>query len=127
MARSIFARGHWGLRSLSTFSEIYLYRDFVDLRKSYGSLSILAQSELGAEWGKSQLFIFTNRRRNLIKLLYYDRTGFAIWMKRLERWRYPWPRDVDKVLSLSTSDLEEMLYGVNIWSRHKEVLIETVF
>ena len=97
------------------------------MRKSYGSLSLLAQSEFGADWKKSQIFVFTNRRRNLLKILYFDRTGFALWIKRLEESKFPWPRSSDPIFEMSSQDLKEMLSGVNIWSRHKEISIETVF
>ena len=97
------------------------------MRKSYGALSILAQCDFGADWKKSQVFVFTNKRRNLLKILYFDRTGFAVWMKRLEESKFPWPKSEDKVFEMSAKELNEILRGINIWSRHKEISIETVF
>jgi transposase len=55
------------------------------MRKSFDGLSGLVRSELGADPLSGSLFVFINRRRNMIKCLYWDRDGFAIWFKRLEK------------------------------------------
>jgi len=115
------------LREASSFSEIYLYFEAVDMRKSINGLSALAQVEAGADWGKEQLFVFVNKKRRLMKILYYDKTGFALWSKRLEEDNFPWKKFFkDKVSSVSASDLELILSGVNIFSKHTEKFYETV-
>jgi transposase len=55
------------------------------MRKSFDGLCGLIRSELEADPLSGALFVFCNRRRNMVKLLYWDRDGFAIWFKRLER------------------------------------------
>ena len=115
------------MRAVESFSEIYLYFEAVDMRKSINGLSALAQVEAGADWGKEQLFVFVNKKRKLMKILYYDKTGFAIWSKRLEEERFPWKKIFkDKVSSITASDLEFILSGVNIFSKHTEKFYETV-
>ncbi len=76
MACKVF-KGVFKLRTLSSFSEIYVYFEFVDVRKSINGLSILAQLEGNANWKHEQLFVFVNKKRNLMKILYYDKTGFV--------------------------------------------------
>jgi transposase len=71
--------------ALTVASRIYLYRAPCDMRKSFDGLCGLIRSELGADPLSGSLFVFINRRRNMIKCLYWDRDGFAIWFKRLER------------------------------------------
>ena len=71
--------------SLTAATRIYLYRGPCDMRKSFDSLCGLIRSELGADPLSGSLFVFVNRRRNMVKLLYWDRDGLAIWYKRLER------------------------------------------
>lgn len=62
-----------------------------------------------------------------MKILYYDKTGFALWTKRLEEDKFPWKKIFrDKVSAISSDDLELLLSGVNIFSRHQEKFYETV-
>ena len=97
------------------------------MRKSINGLSVLAQVEANADWSKEQLFVFVNKKRRLMKILYYDKTGFALWTKRLEEERFPWKKIFkDKVSSIEASDLELLLSGVNIFSKHEEKIYETV-
>ena len=71
--------------ALTAATRIYLYRAPCDMRKSFDGLCGLIRSELGEDPLSGSLFVFLNRRRNMIKCLYWDRDGFAIWFKRLER------------------------------------------
>lgn len=115
------------MRAISSFSEIYIYFEFVDMRKSINGLSALAQVEAGADWKKEQLFVFVNKKRRLMKILYFDKTGFALWSKRLEEDKFPWKKLFkDKVSSITASDLELILSGVNVFSKHTKKFYETV-
>ena len=71
--------------ALTAATRIYFYRPSCDMRKSFDGLCGLIRSELGEDPLSGSLFVFLNRRRNMIKCLYWDRDGFAIWFKRLER------------------------------------------
>ena len=71
--------------ALTAATRIYLYHGPCDMRKSFDGLCGLIRSELGADPLSGSLFVFCNRRRNMVKLLYFDRDGFAIWYKRLEQ------------------------------------------
>jgi transposase len=70
------------MKSVREFTEVFLHREPVDMRKAINGLSEIVQSTEMGELMKPQLFVFTNRRRDLIKMLYFDRSGFALWMKR---------------------------------------------
>lgn len=67
---------------------IYLRRTATDMRKSFDGLSGLVRGEFERDPLSGDLFVFLNRRRNLVKVLYWDRDGFALWGKRLERGRF---------------------------------------
>ena len=62
------------------------------MRKSFEGLCGVIRSELGADPLSGSLFVFCNRRRNMVKVLYWATDGFAIWYKRLERGRFTVPK-----------------------------------
>jgi transposase len=64
---------------------IHLYDQAVDMRKSFEGLSALVETAFPGKLLTGSLFLFLNRRRNLIKILYWEGDGFAIWYKRLEK------------------------------------------
>ena len=71
---------------------IYLHRDPVDFRKSINGLSVIVDEAMGLSPFEPGLFVFCNRRRDTLKVLYWDKTGFALWYKRLEKEKFKWPR-----------------------------------
>jgi len=66
-------------------SSIYLYSSSADMRKGFDGLSVLVCNSFPGQLLTGSYFIFVNRRRNQIKVLYWDRDGFVVWHKRLER------------------------------------------
>jgi transposase len=64
---------------------ILLYQGAVDMRKSFDGLSALVDGAFPGRLTSGDLFVFVNRRRTLLKLLYWDGDGQALWYKRLER------------------------------------------
>jgi transposase len=76
---------------LTAATRIYLYRAPCDMRKSFDGLCGLIRSALGADPLSGSLFVFVNRRGNMVKLMYWDRDGFMILFKRLERGRFKLP------------------------------------
>ncbi len=101
---------------LSSFEGIYLHREFVDFRKSIDGLSGFV-SDLGLDVFKRYLFVFCSRDRAKLKILYWDRTGFALWYKRLEKERFFWPRKMleDEVIAIDEEKLRWLLDGVDVW------------
>ena len=70
---------------------IYLARDPVDFRLGINGLSVLVEATLKFDPFSRNLFCFVNKRRNQIKVLYWQRSGFCLWLKRLEEERFKWP------------------------------------
>jgi hypothetical protein len=119
--------GAFQMKSISEFDNIYLCREFVDFRKSINGLSAIVAADLSLDLKKSSLFIFCNKRRTHMKMLYFDRSGFALWFKRLEEAKFPWPKDIHKkVVDISSRDLQLLLDGVNVWTRFENVYFESV-
>lgn len=105
------------MKSPEQFLSVFLWRESVDFRKSINGLSSMVQEELKLDPYSDALFVFCCQRRKRIKILYWDRTGFALWYKRLEEDLFPWPRHLqDGVVQIFTKELEWLLDGINIWS-----------
>ena len=77
-------------------SEVFLYRDFVDFRKAINGLATLVEDELNRDAYTGALFVFCNKAKNKLKILYWDKTGFALWQKRLEKQKFKWPSKINK-------------------------------
>jgi transposase len=98
--------------SLTAATRIYLYRAPCDMRKSFDGLCGLIRSELGADPLSGSLFVFLNRHRNMVKLLYWDRDGMAIWYKRLERGTFTPPAFGSAGNQIDRRELSMLLEGV---------------
>jgi transposase len=60
--------------------------------------------------------VFTGRRRNTIKILYFDKSGFCLWQKRLEQDKFPWPKKIsDPVVEVTPAQLSWLLEGYDVW------------
>lgn len=108
---------------------VYLCREVVDMRKSINGLSILVEESLGLDPLGPRLFVFCNRKRDKVKILYWERTGFVRWYKRLERDRFVWPEDEQEdVVTLTGRELNWLLDGVDVFHLrpHREFSYETV-
>jgi len=93
--------------------QVYLYAEPVDMRKSIDGLSILVEQEMVLAPNMEAVFVFCNRGRDKIKLLCWERNGFIVWYKRLEKQRFHWPRP-DEVNELNGELLNRLLDGFNI-------------
>lgn len=72
--------------------DIYLHRDPVDFRKAINGLSLIVSEAMALSPFDKALFVFCNKRRTQVKVLYWDDTGFALWQKRLEKDQFKWPK-----------------------------------
>ena len=94
---------------------VYLCREPVDMRKAINGLSILVEGVLLMNPFEPHLFVFCNRRRDKIKILYYEVNGFVLWYKRLEKQRFYWPDESSNaVITLSGQELNWLLDGYDI-------------
>jgi transposase len=85
-----------------------------DLRKGYDGLARLARDAIGEDPLSGHLFVFANRRRDRIKVLYWDRDGYAIWMKRLEKGTYRWPAAGATRAEWTAAELAAVLGGIDL-------------
>lgn len=96
--------------------QVYLCREPIDFRKSIGGLSVLVELELKLDPFGQALYVFINRQHNKIKVLYWHRNGFCLWLKRLESEKFVWPRDGEApTQTISLQQFEWLLEGFDLW------------
>ena len=104
--------------------KIYLHRAPIDMRKRRNGLAALAQEAMKVDPFSGALFIYVGTRFRALKILYWERNGFALWSKKIESAeRYHWPRLLgEEVVSLSAEQLNWLLEGYDIWTQPHRML-----
>jgi len=106
------------LLSLPASVRVFLCLQPTDMRRSFDGLAMMVESEIRGDPGSGHLFVFCNRRRDRVKILYWDRDGYAIWYKRLEAGTYRFPASSEDAghLEIRSSDLLVLLEGIDLAS-----------
>jgi transposase len=95
---------------------VYLCLAACDMRKSFDSLAALVRSQMDLDPLSGHLYVFWSRRRDRIKVLYWDRDGFAIWAKRLEEGTYalPFCESGEVRCEITAQELGALLSGIDL-------------
>lgn len=93
---------------------VFLAPGSTDMRKAINTLSILVEGTYRLDPFSGHLFAFCNRTRTILKVLYWDRNGFCLWEKRLEKHRFTWPQDRTEVMEAGARELSFILEGLDI-------------
>ena len=110
---------------LSHGVKVYICTTPADMRRGFDGLSGMAQSLMEQDPLSGHLFVFRNRNRDRLKILYWDQDGLAIWYKRLEQGTFQFPTDLKpkdqtKIgVEVSTNDLALLLGGIDLRSAHQ--------
>ena len=118
------------MRSMSSFKNIYLCRIPVDMRKQIQGLSILVEAEMELDVFEQSLFVFCNKKKSHLKILYWDMTGFALWLKVLDKDRFKWPVHLEgESIELTNKELRWLLKGFDLskMKPHKKLDYKKVF
>jgi len=95
--------------------QVYLHREAVDFRKSVNGLSLIVEQGMKLSPLSDALFVFCNKRRDKLKILYWQKNGFCLWYKRLEQDKFKWPKKwKNEVINLSEQQLHWLLSGYDI-------------
>ena len=109
-------------------SPIYLANCVTDMRKSIDGLSLLAEQHFNRNPASGAYYVFCNRARNKLKVLYWDTNGFALWYKRLEKSRFKLNYTRGAQLSLTEDQFQWLLSGLPIDQRQgRKALNYSVF
>lgn len=98
--------------SLSPATRVFLSVAPVDGRKSFNGLYTLVKEAMNLEPTSGYLFVFTNKRFNRLKILFWDGSGLCLFCKRLERGTYAWPAGEGPSRSLRPEELQLLIHGV---------------
>jgi transposase len=112
--------------SFSSLQRYFLYRGSTDMRKGFNGLSGLVRKHIHRELLSGDVFIFLNNRRDRIKLLVWDRNGFVVWYKVLERGTFELPTAQNETLEMSWTDIQLLLEGIEIKSVKRRKRYEKV-
>ena len=94
--------------------KVYLRLGITDCRKSVNGLSLIVSQILEKDPYSGHLFVFCNRGRKILKALYWDRSGYCLWYKRLEKNRFRWPDTPGELLEISSREFSWLLEGLDI-------------
>ena len=110
---------------LSPQTKVFLAKDPTDMRKSFRSLTALTEAVLKQEPTSGHLFVFVNRRRDMLKILHWDGGGFWIWYRQLERGTFQLPDrqslDNSTGIELTPSQLSLILDGIDLRSARQRL------
>ncbi len=114
MAGAVTQRG-LEMKMFVDISQVFLHREPVDFRKGINGLSILVEQQMELSPFDDAIFVFSNRHRDKIKVLYWDINGFCLWQKRLEEDKFAWPKKMaGSTVSLSEVQWHWLLSGLDI-------------
>jgi transposase len=99
--------------ALPQHTRVYLALGSTDMRKEINGLSILVEGTLSLDPFSGHLFVFCSRSRSTVKILYWQRNGFCLFQKRLEKERFRWPETREQVMEIGLRDLSFLLEGLD--------------
>lgn len=104
------------MKSLENFKKVFIHKEAVDMRKSINGLAEIVQLVEMGNLMEPYLFVFSGRSRTTIKILYFDKSGFCLWQKRLEKDKFPWPKKItDSIVTITPAQLSWLLDGYDVW------------
>lgn len=112
------------MRAVGDSLRVYLYREPVDMRRGRNGLAALAREVLQIDPFSGALFLYVGRGYDAVKVLYWDRNGFALWYKKIEsREKFPWPRLLqEQLVTLTAEQLNWLLEGYDIFAQPHRML-----
>ena len=102
-------------------AKVYLALGTTDMRKSINGLSLLVEEHFDLDLFTGNLFAFCNRRRDMVKILYWSGNGFCIWLKRLEADQFRWPDSEREVMEITPAALDWLLHGLDLRQAHRRL------
>jgi transposase len=105
---------------------IYIKPGATDMRKQINTLSVYVENQMNMSPLNGNLYVFCGKNRRRIKILYWDINGFCLWQKRLEKDKFPWPKDEEEAHQIRVEELRMLLHGIDFFNKHKELRYSSV-
>ena len=102
--------------TIESTARVWIIPGKTDMRKAVNGLSGIVAHQLELDPMSGQYFVFCGRKRDIIKILYWDRNGYGLWYKRLEEDRFLWPRTAEEARAISGEQLNWLLSGLD-WEK----------
>ena len=84
------------------------------MRRSFDGLAAMVREHLGQDPLSGHLYVFRNKREDRVKIIYWDRSGFALWYKRLEQGTFRFPSSDAKRVRVEAAELAMLLEGIDL-------------
>ena len=107
-------------------TRIFIRPGYTDLRKATNGLAVMVEQQMAGEPFSGNVYLFCNRERRLLKALWWDRNGFWLSQKRLEKDKFPWPQTEEEAREISGEELTMLLSGIDFFRAHKELYYKKV-
>ena len=108
-------------------TKIYVRPGATDLRRGVGGLLAVIENEMKLDALTDSVFLFCNKNHKLMKLIFWDKTGFWLAQKRLERSTWPWPDNSEEARQITPEQIEMLLCGIDFWRAPEEIKFSSVF
>jgi len=105
--------------NLKNETRVFIRPGKTDFRKSINGLSVLVQEHMQSDPFDGNLYVFCNRTKTMLKILYWDRNGFCLWHKRLEEDKFHWPRTPEEVHEITRDEYYWLMQGLDFYNAHK--------
>lgn len=103
------------------FERIYIRPGRTDMRKAINGLVAIVEQEMQLDVFSKCVFLFCGMSKRNLKVIFWDKNGFCMLQKKLDRERYAWPKTEVEAQQLTHVDLDLLLQGFDISARHKEL------
>lgn len=101
-------------------TRIFIRPGKTDFRKAINGLSALVHEQMSLDPYSGNYFVFCNRTRTLLKILYWDINGFCLWHKRLEADKFRWPKSESEVREMTRQEFQWLMQGLDFFNAHTE-------
>ena len=101
--------------------KIYVRPGRTDMRKQIDGLAAIVQGNMKFNPFDGSLYLFAGKNNKRLKILYWDKNGFCLWQKRLEKDHFPWPKDETEARRITPQQLRMLLDGIDFWKAHQRL------
>ena len=108
-------------------ARIYVRPGSTDLRKGISGLCSIIVNEMNLDALCGSAFLFCNKTHRLMKVIFWDKSGFWLAQKKLEKSTWPWPNTEEAAREIKPEQLEMLLAGIDFWRAHEELHFDSPF